>query len=456
MTNNIPATLQEIVLLKFLLTKDNFTKYIQYISELNLEKETETILKAIQSYYEEFPDKNAIGVQDLILFNSLRNPITKRNELYSELFNKMDSLELNPTLIKENFNNILEQYFTSEIMFKISEAINEGTSGIMPVVQELVEGYNDVKQNLVDDGDKFVSNDIREIMKRKVEVPGILWRLPSLNNHLGEIRGKILGHIFARVDTGKTSFVLSEEAYWLTQLKEGECIIHFNNEEDGEKLMSRFYQAFLNISKDTLEKHPERAYEEFVKRGGHRFKLHDEAIITIEDIEEMCKLYNPKIVVIDQADKLQFHGDSKLGDVARLQRVYSKLRELTKKYDTHILTVGQASQSAENRKWLLPTDLDSSKTLKPGEFDYIIGIGKIFSDNFDPESDDVRYMHLCKNKLGTGQHAQFEAIIDTGKALYREPSYEALEEEDAYGKYKCGVEPQRLAYMRPQVANGAV
>ena len=113
----------------------------------------------------------------------------------------------------------------------------------------------------------------------------------------------------------------------------------------------------------------------------------------------MCKLYNPKIVVIDQADKLQFHGDSKLGDVARLQRVYSKLRELTKKYDTHILTVGQASQSAENRKWLLPTDLDSSKTLKPGEFDYIIGIGKIFSDNFDPESDDVRYMHLCKNKL---------------------------------------------------------
>ena len=65
-------------------------------------------------------------------------------------------------------------------------------------------------------------------------------------------------------------------------------------------------------------------------------------------------------------------------------------------------------------------------------------------------------MHLCKNKLGTGQHAQFEAIIDTGKALYREPSYEALEEEDAYGKYKCGVEPQRLAYMRPQVANGAV
>ena len=101
-------------------------------------------------------------------------------------------------------------------------------------------------------------------------------------------------------------------------------------DEDGEKLMSRFYQAFLNISKDTLEKHPERAYEEFIKRGGDRIKLHDEAIITIEDIEEMCKMHNPKIVVIDHADILQFHGDSKLGDVARLKRVYYKLRELTK------------------------------------------------------------------------------------------------------------------------------
>ena len=124
--------------------------------------------------------------------------------------------------------------------------------------------------------------------------------------------------------------------------------------------------------------------------------------------------------------------------------VYSKLREISKKYDVHILTVGQASQSAENKKWLLPTDLDSSKTLKPGEFDYIIGIGKIFGDSVSG-GVDIRYMHLCKNKLGTGSHAQFEALIDTSRALYREPTYREL--EVAYGNIPKDTSPDRLAYM---------
>ena len=124
--------------------------------------------------------------------------------------------------------------------------------------------------------------------------------------------------------------------------------------------------------------------------------------------------------------------------------VYAKLREISKKYDVHVLTVGQASQSAENKKWLLPTDLDSSKTLKPGEFDYIIGIGKLFGDSISG-AVDIRYMHLCKNKLGTGNHAQFEAIIDTSRALYREPTYKEL--ELAYGNIPSDTAPDRLAYM---------
>jgi len=57
--------------------------------------------------------------------------------------------------------------------------------------------------------------------------------------------------------------------------------------------------------------------------------------------------------------------------------------------------VCQASASAEGKKWLNMNDVDSSKTAKQGEADWILGIGK--TDNQDAQ--DVRYLHLCKNKL---------------------------------------------------------
>lgn len=442
--DNINSTMQEIVLLKFLMQRDNYSKYIPYISELNLEAETDTVLKSINAYFSEFPDKDSIEANDLILYNTLRNPHVKKKELFSDLFSKLDSIELNSKLVKENFNSILEQYFSSEIMFKLSEAIAMGESGALTQVKDLIEDFDNMKQELLDSSPNFVTNDIQTIVQETIEEPGIKWRLSSLNKHLGELRGKTLGHVFARVDTGKTSFVLSEESFWVKQLKDDECIIHFNNEEDGKKLMSRFYQSFLDVDKEHLIANPTQSYKIFTKQGGGRFKLYDNAILTIEAIEAILQQYKVKLVVIDQSDKLLFTGCNKLGDVARLQMVYAKLRELTKKYNVHILTVGQAGQTAENKKWLLPTDLDSSKTLKPGEFDYIIGIGRIFQDSFNSD-DHIRYMHLCKNKLGTGQHAQFEVILDPTRALYREPTYDAL--EDTYAKTR-GVDPTRLSYMR--------
>lgn len=442
--DNISSTMQELALLKFFTVRENFNKYIRYTEDLNFEQETQTVLDALGAYYKEFPEKEAVSIPELIIYNALRNPLTKKKEMYSELFKSLEKLPIDNKVIKENFNSILEKYYCSSALFKITSALDDGEKDIFGTLEEMVNEFKEVKLKLSDSSKSYVSTSLANIVEKQKEFPGLKWRVQSLNKHLGEIRGKTLGHIFARVDTGKTSFVLSEESYWVQQLREDEHIIHFNNEEDGEKLMTRFYQAFLNVDKETLFKYPDRCEAEFKKRGGERFKLYDEAIISIEDIEEQLSMYKCRAIVVDQADKLVFSGHSKLGDVARLQMVYSKLRELSKKYDVHVLTVGQASQSAENKKWLTPTDLDSSKTLKPGEFDYIIGIGKVFADSCSA-GVEVRYIHLCKNKLGTGDHAQFEALIDTSRALYREPTYRELEE--AYGNFPKDTPPEGLAYL---------
>lgn len=417
--------IQETTLLKFLLDKSYFEKYAFYIKELNLEPETELLLKTIEEYFKEYPDIDHIAPEELVLYVNIKNPLVKKRSSFLTIFEKLGDTAINPELIEENFNVILEKYFSSEILFKISEAMEDKSSGVLDTVSDLCEQYKELQLRLTKKNFNFVSTDISELIQKRKDNPGIKWRIAGLNEHLGDIRGKTLGHIFARVDTGKTSFVLSEESFWISQLKDDEVIVHINNEEDGEKLMTRFYQSLLNVSSSVLETHTEKCKEVFEKLGGNRFLLYDKAMIDIDDIEEIFNLHKVKVCVIDQADKLHFKGQNKLGDVQRLQTIYAKLRELAKKYDVHILTVGQASISAENKKWLLPSDLDGSKTLKPGEFDYIIGIGKKL-DDIGSDKENIRYIHLCKNKLGTGMHAKLETIFDATKARYEDPTYSEL------------------------------
>jgi hypothetical protein len=58
------------------------------------------------------------------------------------------------------------------------------------------------------------------------------------------------------------------------------------------------------------------------------------------------------------------------------------------------LTVGQASVDAANKKWLEMHMLDNSKTGKPKEMDFIIGLGRTLG-----EEDGIRYINIPKNKL---------------------------------------------------------
>lgn len=409
-------TTQEYTLVKFLLTRDNYNKYYKFIKSLNLEQETKLLISSIASYFEEYKDTEVISVDNLVLYINTKNPIAKQGDIFNAIVDKLSGTNINDALIKENFNSILEYYYGTNLLYLITESIEDKKAGFLDKATEILTDFNDVKLKILNKEDKFVNNNILELVKKKVSQPGLAWRVGCLNTHIGDLKGKSLGHVFARVDTGKTSFVLSEAANWIGQLKDDEVIVHFNNEEDGEKLMQRFCQSLLAVTKEQLEQYPTECNDEFKKRGGEKFKLYDSAVIFIEDIESVLKEHNVRMVIIDQADKLHFSGDKSVGDVARLQAIYAKLRELAKKYGCDILTVGQASQSAENKKWLSTTDLDGSKTLKPGEFDYIIGIGRV--QESDQMDNGIRYIHLCKNKMGTGQHAQQSVFIDTTTAVY--------------------------------------
>jgi hypothetical protein len=169
-------------------------------------------------------------------------------------------------------------------------------------------------------------------------------------------------------------------------------VLWFNNEEQGNKVAIRCYQAALGVPTDHLFSDRERRQRQYESVTGNRIKILDfEDSSSRSRIDAILKQSNPSLIIFDQIDKIKgFKGDR---NDLELKQIYQWAREIAKTY-APVIAVSQASGEAEGKLWLTMDMVDGSKTAKQGEADWIMGIGK--------EQDNTsrsRYFNICKNKL---------------------------------------------------------
>jgi replicative DNA helicase len=259
---------------------------------------------------------------------------------------------------------------------------------------------------------------LEELLQDVYKRPGLRWRLSSLNKSLGSLRAGDFGFIFARPETGKTTFLASEIAYMLGQTDGNVC--WFNNEEQGQKVILRVYQAYFGVTLEQLLSNVKKYQDEFTRVTGGRLKFFDSAAISRTQVERLIGIYKPRLVVYDQADKIKgFAADR---EDLRLGAIYQWQRELAKNNHS-VIAVCQADGQAEGQKWLNMDHVANAKTAKQAEADYIIGIGKIH----DSAAENVRFLNLSKNKLAGDQdsipamrHARIECMIEAEHARYKD------------------------------------
>lgn len=263
-----------------------------------------------------------------------------------------------------------------------------------------------------------VSNNLEELIEQNYAEQGYRWRLDCLNKSLGSLRHGDFGFIFARPETGKTTFLASEVTSFLSQ--SSEAIVWFNNEEQGYKVMLRIYQAYFGVTNDQLLANPKRFRDEFILRTGGRFKLYDSATIGRKDVERIIDALRPGIVIYDQIDKITgFAADR---EDLRLGAIYQWARELAKNSHAAI-GVCQADGTAEGVRYLTMDHVANAKTAKQAEADWILGIGKTHDD----QQQDIRFLNISKNKLLGDRdsitdlrHGKFEVLIEPSIARYRD------------------------------------
>ena len=381
------------IIKSFLLYNDIYNSYNKYINLNYIKDSYKDIYKIIKTLFIYKTDhvNNTVSEFSLFFFGQYPAMRVEEVELYISIFQRIEDTVVSEGAILE----YLEAYKTKEVATKVALKAIEVSEGraSFPAIVELCQ---DINFNLeIEPEDVFVTSDLKEIYETTLHRPGLRWRLNTLNKMLGSLRQGDFGFVFARPEVGKTTFLASETTCMAEQLelaKEDGGILWVNNEQAGKVVMSRCYQAALGLSTEQLYSDFPHNSLEFIRRTGDRIKILDDANANRKQIDLLCKRIKPKLIVIDQIDKIKGFENDRYD--LKMKDIYQWARELSKVYGPTIGTC-QAGGTGEGKKWLQMNDVDSSHTAKQGEADFVLGIGKVFDDNYESE----RYLCLAKNKL---------------------------------------------------------
>lgn len=371
--------------------KELFTKYYKYVN-INYIKinynDLYKLFNIINLYYEKYIENNNINLNDLnIFYNS--NYLLKDNERKEVEALLKDVYEQDITN-KEAIIGLLEEHRRRSLAGQVALMALDVEAG-KKTTEELLELFNNFEHQEVEaDEITPVDMDLENLYNTQVATPGLRWRVRWLNQSLGSLRKGDFGFIFARPETGKTTFLASEITHMVSQT-DGD-ILWFNNEEQGNKVGIRVYQATLGLTTEALFKDKLTNKERYQAVTGNRIKILDfEDSSSKHRIEAVLKQYNPALIIFDQIDKIRgFKGDR---NDLELKQIYQWAREISKTY-APVIAVSQASGEAEGKLFLTMDMVDGSKTAKQGEADWILGIGKE-QDN----TSRTRYFNISKNKL---------------------------------------------------------
>lgn len=394
--------------MKALFDFNTYQKYRHYI-KLDKAKDREIyyLFIALDNLFKE--TKQSISFDEYALWVSVN-----LGNAYDNLLNLIKmQVESNPELLIKTLN-VIKQRDIAHTIAQTALAIHEGRE-VEVELKELVDSFYAEDQHKEQES-PFVEDSLADIYNDQIKEQGLRWRLNSLNRSVGSLRKGNFGVIFARPETGKTTFLASEVSHFTNQTNSP--ILWLNNEEDGRLVKFRIAQAYFGLTGKELASNLEEYTDRF--NNEVNLKLYDSASIHKRQVEELCAEYKPGLILFDQLHKVKgFKSDR---EDLRLGEAFGWAREIAKEY-APFLAINQADGSGEGKKYLAMDNIANAKTAIQAEADLIIGIGATHDAGFE----FIRHLNISKNKL-TGdvdtdpklRHSKIDVLIQPEIARYRD------------------------------------
>jgi hypothetical protein len=211
--------MNDIAIVKLFLKKENYVKYTHTVATIKTEVEITKLLIAIGLYYEKYDHHEYIAIDELREFFYLVNPSERNNPNYGRIFEEIGSIEISDSLAASLVTQYLEKDAASKIIELLAPVLNGDTSDVILSVSECIQEYRD-KARLVDEEDSlYIEHDASDILDLLDRSDGLHWSVRCLDDNLWPLPGGTLGHVFARVEAGKTAFCTDTIGAWLNQVE---------------------------------------------------------------------------------------------------------------------------------------------------------------------------------------------------------------------------------------------
>ena len=398
-------------LLKSLLSSEFYSQNKGMVKTSIFDDTYSKLYKTIEHSHSKYA--HDLSVEDISAIWSVNNPTATRAE--HEIFqDALSEVGASTPVSTDVAKDVIEKLWVQESFREIAQLSLNASEGSLDIITKIYEKIEKVKQGLVaeDDLGDPVTDDIHDLLASASDAARWPFNIETLTRHVYGIGPSEFAIVFARPETGKSSFGVSLAAAPGGWCQQGARVLMLGNEESMKRTRLRAIQAWNGWSPKEVVARPDEAIARF-SAIKDRFIMKDVQEWDFNKVDRYITRFKPDIVIIDQLDKVNIDGTYNSSH-EKLREVYRRAREMAKRHECALLAVSQASADAEGRTRLDFSMMENSKTGKAAEADLIIGIGK-HGQSDDGEPDTMRFLNISKNKL-SGYHGVIPCnLLENGR-----------------------------------------
>jgi len=322
----------------------------------------------------------------------------------------LDDMEHNPVPPDDMAGDILRSMARKETARQVAQTALRVVNGDVDNLLEIIELANSLEDDKpIESTYEEVEFDLDQLLEVTSDDNLFKLRLETLAEHVAGVGPGNFVIVFARPESGKTTYTCYEAAGFL---KQGLKVGYFANEEPAPRVYTRLLCSYLGKSMGEIRAEPNKAQDEFGD-AADRLRMLDCVGMDIREVDSWSKRNSPNILMLDQLDKFSISGNFSRSD-ERLGELYQSGREIAKRNKCVVWSVSQASADGADRAGLTFSMMAGSKTAKAAEADLIIGIGH----NSQLHNDTlVRQFNVDKNKIN-GWHGHVTVTLDKDRAVF--------------------------------------
>lgn len=419
------------LLLHALASKQRYRSLSHVVPMGMISMDTQVMLAWFGAYFNAFPDREFIQVDELVSFVRLRSAHASPEQV---LITLQLCESLRRPVDEASIHSILGQLHELDLSGRAGALIAKYNSGeevdLAYELQRLsATAVRAISQSAPDD---YIDTPIHELLAEISNDSGIKFRrLALLRENIAGLMGGASVAIAARPDKGKTSFIASIITDWAPQLCDvfgpDRPILWLNNEGSGKRIIPRVYQAALETDLNEIIRLSNAG--ELIPRytaavGGTadiiRVKdMHGASLAQVEQVVEACR---PAVIVFDMIANFRLGGAVNGSNKAdAVEQMWQEVREMAVRHDFIALSTVQISAEGGNLLYPPYSALKDSKTGIQGATDIIMMLGSL--DN--PQMQTVRGLSTPKNKFaisGKQSYVQGECYFDGARCSFNDGS----------------------------------